>query len=267
MVQKSKPDPLSLAGRVALVTGGGRGIGEAVALKLAGMGADVVVSARTRAEIEAVAERVQALGRRGYAVPADVGERGACDALYRETVDRTGKVDILVNNAGVYRLAPVDRETDEDWHRVLAVNLHSAFYLTRAALPGMRERRWGRIINVGSTSSVKGTADESAYTASKHALLGLTRCVAIEAAPHNVTVNAVCPWFVDTPMVREIAEDEAKRAGEAAEAVWKRMETLNPQGRMITADEVADLIGFLCTEGARSITGQGIVVASGHYTF
>jgi len=258
---------MELAGRVALVTGGGRGIGESTALKLAARGADVVVAARTRAEIEAAAERVRALGPRAHAVSADLGNRAACEALFREAVDRMGKVDILVNNAGIYHLAPVDRETDADWHRVLAVNLDSAFYLIRTALPAMRERRWGRIINIGSTSSVKGTAEESAYTASKHALLGLTRCVAIEAAPYNVTVNAVCPWFVDTPMIRGIADQEARRKGESAESAWKTMEALNPQGRMITADEVADLVVFLCGEGARSITGQGVVVASGYYTF
>lgn len=258
---------MELSGKVGLVTGGGRGIGESTALKLAALGADVVVSARTKAEIEAVAERVRVLGRRAHAVQANVADRAECDSLYREAVARLGKVDILVNNAGIYHLAPIDRETDEDWHRVLAVNLHSAFYLTRAALPAMRERGWGRIVNVTSTSSVKGTAEESAYTASKHGLLGLTRCVALEAAPCNVTVNAVCPWFVDTPLVRGFVQREAERTGESAEAIWKRLEAMNPQGRMITAEEVADLIAFLCSDGARSITGQGIIVASGHYTF
>jgi 3-hydroxybutyrate dehydrogenase len=238
-----------------------------VSKKLASLGADVVVSARTRTEIEAVAAEVRAQGRRAQAIVADVGERSECETLFRETVDRMGRVDILVNNAGAHHVAPVDVETDEGWHRVMAVNLHSAFYLMRVTLPAMRERQWGRIINVGSTSSLKGTAREPAYTASKHALLGLTRAVAIDAAPHNVTVNAVCPWYVDTAMARAIVGMEADSQGEPMQSVWKRLEATNPQGRMITPDEVADLVAFLCTSGARPITGQAVVVASGYFTF
>jgi 3-hydroxybutyrate dehydrogenase len=258
---------MELIERVALVTGGGRGIGQSVARKLARLGADVIVSARTRNEIEAVAAGLRAQGRRAHAIAADLGDRSGCETLLREAVDRMGRVDILVNNAGVHHVAPVDVETDEGWHRVMAVNLHSAFYLTRATLPAMRDRRWGRIINVGSTSSLKGTAGEPAYTASKHALLGLTRAVAIDAAPYNVTVNAVCPWYVDTDMARAIAAMEADRQGEPTDTVWRRLEATNPQGRMITADEVADLIAYLCTSGARPITGQALVVASGYFTF
>jgi NAD(P)-dependent dehydrogenase (short-subunit alcohol dehydrogenase family) len=258
---------MELAERVALVTGGGRGIGQAVVRKLASLGADVVVSARTPAEVERVAAEVRATGRRACAIVADVGDRVGCETLFRETVDRMGRVDILVNNAGVTHFAPVDVETDEGWHYVMAVNLHSAFYLTRASLPGMCERRWGRIINMGSTSSVKGTAGEPAYTASKHGLLGLTRAIALDAAPYNVTVNAVCPWYVDTAMARGIADTEAERRGESTEVVWERMEASNPQGRMITAAEVAELVAFLCTSGARPITGQALVVASGYFTF
>jgi NAD(P)-dependent dehydrogenase (short-subunit alcohol dehydrogenase family) len=258
---------MELAERVALVTGGGRGIGQAVARKLATLGADVVVSARTRAEIETVAAEIRATGRRAHAIVADVGDRSGCETLFRETVDRMSRVDILVNNAGVTHFAPAEVETDEGWHRVMAVNLHSAFYLTRAVLPAMYERRWGRIINMGSTSSVKGTAGEPAYTASKHAMLGLTRGVALDATPYNVTVNAVCPWYVDTAMARGIADTEADRKGESRELVWKRMEASNPQGRMITAEEVAELVAFLCTSGARPITGQALVVASGYFTF
>jgi 3-hydroxybutyrate dehydrogenase len=258
---------MELADRAALVTGGGRGIGESVARKLASLGADVVVSARTASEIEAVAADVRASGGRAHAIAVDVGNRSGCETLFREAVDRMGRVDILVNNAGVTHFAPVDVETDDGWHHVMAVNLHSAFYLTRATLPAMRERRWGRIINVGSTSSVKGTPGEPAYTASKHALLGLTRSVAIDAAPYNVTVNAVCPWYVDTAMARAIAAEEAGRLGEPTDIVWKRLEASNPQGRMITTDEVAELVAFLCTSGGRPITGQALVVASGYFTF
>ena len=249
------------------MTGGGRGIGQAVVRKLASLGADVVVSARTPTDIEAVAAEVRASGRRAHAVVADVGDRSGCETLFREAVDRIVRVDILVNNAGMTHFAPVDIETDEGWHRVMAVNLHSAFYLTRASIPAMQERRWGRIINMGSTSSLKGTAGEPAYTASKRALLGLTRAVAIDATPYNVTVNAVCPWYVDTVMARAIAGTEADRHGESADAVWKRLEASNPQGRMITPEEVAELVAFLCTKGARPITGQALVVASGYFTF
>jgi short chain dehydrogenase len=135
---------MELADRAALVTGGGRGIGESVARKLASLGADVVVSARTASEIEAVAADVRASGGRAHAIAVDVGNRSGCETLFREAVERMGRVDILVNNAGVTHFAPVDVETDEGWHHVMAVNLHSAFYLTRATLPAMRERRWGR---------------------------------------------------------------------------------------------------------------------------
>src|SRR3989449_9553474 len=189
-----------LAGRIALVTGGGRGIGLAVALALASEGADVAVAARSADELEETVSAVRAAGRRGEAVVCDVTQRPNVDAMVARVRSALGDPLILVNNAGIAASAKLTDTTDEMWDRMLRVNASGAFYCTRAVLPVMLAAKWGRIVNMASVAGRAGAPYIAAYTASKHALLGLTRAVAAEVASRGITVNAVCPGYVDTEM-------------------------------------------------------------------
>lgn len=257
---------MELRGRGALVTGGGRGIGRAVALRLARAGASVVTSARTRAEIEAVAGELRAAGARAVAVPADVSRREDVQALFARAREAFGGVDILVVAAGIAPSATLTKTSDELWSSVLRVNLSGAFYCLREALPAMVERAWGRVVMVASIAGKTGVPYLAAYTASKHGLLGLTKAAALEVADKGVTVNAVCPGYVDTPMTDVAVARIAERTGRAPEDVRRRLEETSPQKRMVTAEEVAGLALYLCSEDARGITGQGLSLDGGTLT-
>src|SRR5437773_817184 len=204
---------VTLSGRGAVVTGGGRGIGMAVARALAGAGAAVVVVARTRNGIEAVATELRAAGRQAWAVPGDVTDPATVAALARAAETRLKHVDILVNNAGVAHSAPLAKLTLEDWNRVLTVNATGTFLCTQAFLPGMLERRWGRVVNIASVAGLRGGKYIAAYSAAKHAVVGFTRSLAAEVAGSGVTVNAVCPGYVDTDMTRESVARIATKTG------------------------------------------------------
>jgi NAD(P)-dependent dehydrogenase (short-subunit alcohol dehydrogenase family) len=247
-----------LQGKTALVTGGGRGIGRAIAESLAEAGARVVVTGRREAEVGEVARAVG-----GVAMLADLGDRAAIDALVRRLADEVGPVDVLVNNAGIAESAPFDRTTDESWDRTMAVNATAPFLLTRALVPAMIARNWGRVVNVASNAGRSGYAYTAAYCASKHALVGLTRALAVELGKTGVTVNAVCPGWVRTDMaaaaVSNIA-DKTKRSPEQAERVLAAM---SPQNRLMEASEVAFLVRSLCADEARGIHGQAIVLDGG----
>lgn len=255
--------PAELTGRVALVTGGGRGIGRAVALALAGAGAEVAVSARTEPQVTEVAQAIRGLGRRSLAIGCDVRERAAVDAMVARVAAELGPPLILVNNAGIATSAKVTEITDEMWAETLATNATGAFYCTRAALPFMLRAGWGRLINMASIASRVGAPYIAAYTASKHALLGLTRAVAAEVVAQGVTVNAICPGYVDTDMTTGNITRLQARTGRPAEAIRAFMERTSPQGRLMSVEEIAATALFLCSEAARGITGQGIIVDGG----
>jgi NAD(P)-dependent dehydrogenase (short-subunit alcohol dehydrogenase family) len=254
---------MSLAGRVAVVTGGGRGAGAAIAQALASAGAAVVVAARSRSEIEAVAARLTAAGARAWAFACDVADAGSVQRLVDSVRDHVGSVDVLVNNAGVALGAPLAKTSIDDWQRVMAVNATGTFLCTRAWLPGMSERGWGRVVNIASVAGLTGDRYVSAYTASKHAVIGFTRAVAAEAAGKGVTVNAVCPAYLDTEMtdatLAGITGATGRSRAEALEAIVAR----SPQKRLVTVDEVAAAVLYLCGDAARGVTGTSLVIDGG----
>ena len=252
-----------LTGRIALVTGGGRGIGRAVALSLATAGADVAVTARSSKELEETAAAIRALGRRAEAIVCDVTDRPQVDAMVARVKSALGDPLILVNNAGIAGSAKLADTTDEMWDRMLRVNATGAFYCTRAVLPMMLQAKWGRVVNLASIAAKAGGLYIAAYTASKHALLGLTRAVAAEVAARGITVNAVCPGYVDTEMTDASAANISKRTGRSEQDARKILEGFSPQGRLMTAPEVAALATYLCSDLARGVNGQSLVIDGG----
>ena len=247
-----------LTGKTALVTGGGRGIGKAVAERLAADGARVIVAGRTVADLDAVAS---AIG--GIAIPLDAANRPNVEAFLQTLRERDLTVDVLVNNAGIAESATYDRTTDDQWDRIFAVNVTAPFQLCRGLVPAMAKAGWGRVVQIASNAGLTGYAYTSAYCASKHALIGYTRSLAMEVARSGITVNAVCPGWVETDMAAAAAKRIAKKTGRDEDTARRTLESMSPQGRMVTAGEVADLVSMLCTEGARGIHGQTIAQDGG----
>jgi NAD(P)-dependent dehydrogenase (short-subunit alcohol dehydrogenase family) len=254
-----------LTDQVAVVTGGGRGIGRAIALKFAGEGAAVVVAARTKSEIELVAKEIHDAGGRAAAVAADVADEKQCDHLIHTAAGQFGRVDLLVNNAGEYGpVKPVEEISPRDWDRVIAVHLRGAYLLTRLVLPGMYARERGVILNISSISAKCAFAWGSPYAAAKAGMLGLTRVVAAEAARKGVRINAICPGPVtETKMSKELGQTLAKRLGLTPEDQLKGFLNSILQGRGQTANEVAAAALFLCSDHASAITGQALNVDGG----
>jgi NAD(P)-dependent dehydrogenase (short-subunit alcohol dehydrogenase family) len=235
------------SGSVAVVTGGGRGIGAAVARALAGEGATVVVAARTMDRIVEIAKAVEDGGGRARAVRCDVTD----PASVRELAKAAGPVDILVNNAGGAHSAPLLKITLDDWKRVLAVNATGTFLCTQAFVGGMLERQRGAIVNVASVAGLAGARYIAAYAAAKHAVIGFTHSVAAELEGTGVVCNAVCPGYVDTPMTQESIARVSAKTGKPPEAALAAMLAASEQARLITPDEVATAVLNLC-----SPTGQ-----------
>jgi NAD(P)-dependent dehydrogenase (short-subunit alcohol dehydrogenase family) len=252
-----------LTGRIALVTGGGRGIGRAIAVSLARAGADVAISGRNADVLDETVSAIRAIGRRAAAVVCDVGERSQVDAMVTRVKKDLGDPLILVNNAGIAGSAKLSETTDDMWEAMLRVNATGAFYCMRAVVPMMVDAKWGRVVNVASIAAKAGAPYIAAYAASKHALLGLTRAVAAEVGARGVTVNAVCPGYVDTEMTDRSAAFITVRTGRDATEARKILEGFSPQKRLMTAPEVAGLTTYLCSEMARGINGQSLIIDGG----
>ena len=257
-----------LSNRTALITGGGRGIGRAVAFAFAREGARVAVVARTEREVARVAEEVKAeTGVETMYSTCDVSNRESVELALADVRVRTGAIDILVNNAGIAESAPLVKTSDELWQRHLAINLTGTFYFTRAVLPPMIERGWGRIINIASIAGKTGAPYISAYAASKHGVLGLTRSVALEVASKGVTINAICPGYVDTEMTTHALEKIEAKTGKPASDALETIKSMSPQNRLITPEEVASVALLLASEEGRGINGQAINVDGGSVLF
>ena len=253
----------SLQGRHALVTGGGRGIGASIVRSLVSRGARVSMLGRTAATLEALAAELRSSGAQAFCTTADVSKRESVDAAFAAARTLFGPVEILVNNAGQAVSAPITKRDDALWDRLLAINLSGTYFSMQAALPDMLQGGFGRIINIASTAGLTGYPYVAAYCAAKHGVIGLTRAVAREVATRNITVNAVCPGYTDTDLVREAAAKISAVTGRKLEDALQAMTKSNPQGRLIQPDEVANAVAWLCMPGSESVTGQSIVVAGG----
>ena len=254
-----------LKNKTALITGGGRGIGKAIAEAFACEGARVAVAARTLEQVQQVAQELtEKYGVQTVARVCDVSDPASVHEMFEKVrAEFGGEVDILVNNAGVAESALLVNTSDELWHRHLEINLSGTFYCTRAALPAMLRNGWGRIINIASIAGKTGAPYIAAYSASKHGVMGLTRSLALEVGASGVTVNAICPGYVETDMVAKGIERITKRTGLPAEAAKESLNKMSPQNRMVTPEEVAALALLLASEEGRGINGQGLNIDGG----
>lgn len=240
--------------RRALVTGAGRGIGAEIARELARGGYHVIVSSSTASEIEPLAVEIG-----GEAIVADMAAPADIEALAAQA----GAIDVLVNNAGTAISAPLHKIKMEDWNWLIQLNLTGVMLCTQAFLPHMLEQGWGRVINVSSVAGLSAQKYLTAYAATKHAVIGMTRALADEVATRGVTVNAVCPGFVDTPMVQKSVDKIMATTGRSRESAMEAMTVTNPQGRLIESEEVAFAVAFLAHERARGINGTCLVIDGG----
>jgi len=249
---------MSLSGKHAFITGGGTGIGLAAARLLAEQGVRLTLAARNFERVEEAASTLDA-----NAVSVDVSDEASVEAAIDAARSRFGGIDILINNAGITPSAPLHKTSLAMWNEVLAINLTGAFLCTRAALPDMIERKWGRVVNVASIAGLMGDMYISAYCASKHGMIGMTRALAKEAAKNGVTVNAVCPGYVETDIVARAAETIAAKTKLSEEEARASLYAGNPLGRLIKPEEVASAIAWLCSDGAAATNGAAIPMSGG----
>ncbi len=257
---------MSLKGKSAVVTGSTSGIGHAIAEGFAAKGVNVTLNGLGKVdEIEAI--RAGMASKHKVEVrysPADMTKPDEIAAMITDAEKALGSVDILVNNAGIQFVAPIEEFPIEKWNAIIAINLSAAFHGMRAAVPGMKKRGWGRIINTASAHALVASPFKAAYVAAKHGIAGLTKVVALETAQHGITANAICPGYVWTPLVEKQIPDTAKARGMTEEQVKKDvLLAAQPTKEFVTVEEVADIAVFLCSDGARSITGTLLPVDGG----
>lgn len=255
---------IDLQDKSVIVTGAGRGIGKEIALMAAAAGANVVLVARSGGQLEEVAQQITQGGKgKALAYPADLNDRNVADQLTKTVVDRFGGIYALVNNAGANSIASLTLAKEDDFRAVYELNVFAVFRLTKAVVRQMIRVKTGRIINVSSVAAKFGSAFNSAYSSSKAAVLGFTRSVARETAGLGITCNAICPWHVDTELVREAMGRRAKMFGKTADEYLQGIIAESPQKRLIEAREVGALAIFLMAPEARGITGQSLNVCGG----
>lgn len=243
----------------AVITGGGSGIGLAIAQCLASYGAKVTLMGRNKVKLEKAASSIS---NSAFAV-VDVADPESVAKAFQESESENGDISILINNAGIAETAPFHRTDLQTWQGTLDVNLTGAFLCTQQVYPKMREKKEGRIINIASTSGLKGYAYTTAYTAAKHGLIGLTRSLALECANTAITVNAICPGFTNTEIVSDAIANIVSKTGRSEDEALAELTKHNPQSRLIEPEEVAETALWLCSEAAGSVTGQSIVIAGG----
>jgi len=258
----SKPLAGRLAGRRALITGASRGIGRAIAQHFAREGAQVFLAATSHDRLLETAALVQAAGGSAHVHVVDVGDRAAVQGMVDTAIAAMGGIDVLVNNAGVYHAARLVDIEPEDFDRVMRVNVHGAFHVLQFVLRHLQAQRAGKVVNIASTAGKWGSMNQSAYNASKHALVGLTRCAALEMAPFNVNVNAICPGFVQTDMLGEF-EAHARILGVPFETVLDNGRNRVPLKRFLQPDEVAALAVYLASADSDGMTGQSLLIDGG----
>jgi len=251
-----------LSGRHAVVTGGGTGIGAAIVRRFAAAGAKVTVMGRRHEPLRKICDEITG----GQAVQLDVADEESVRRAFSEARETAGPVSVLVNNAGVAPTAPFAKTSSADFRHTLEVNLTGPFLCTQAVMHDMKESGWGRVIMIASTAGLKGYPYVSAYVASKHGLVGLTRALALELARTDVTINSLCPGYTDTDIVAQSVKKIADKTGRSVEDALAELVKDNPQRRLIDPDEVAGAALWLCSHDARSITGQALAIAGGETT-
>jgi 3-hydroxybutyrate dehydrogenase len=252
----------ALVGKHALVTGGATGIGLAIAQALLAQGVKVTITGRTEANLQKAAQQLSDAGLM-QTIVMDVSDSASVSAGFAQAMEHFGTVDILINNAGQASSAPFLKTTEAQWQQMLSVNLTGTFICTQQALPAMLAQSWGRIVNVASTAGLKGYAYVAAYAAAKHGVIGLTKSLALEVAQKGVTVNAVCPGYTETDIVREAIANIMAKTGRSEEQARAELAAGNPQKRLIQPEEVADAVLWLCSPASASQNGQAIAVAGG----
>lgn len=253
--------------KTAWVTGAGKGIGKAIALALAARGCKVAVSARTASDIENVVQEIREQNGTAFAMVCDVTQPDSVAHALEQIRAELGDVTILVNNAGMAGSSKFLGHDNLLWHKIMDTNLNSVYYVTQAVAPMMVDANWGRIINIASIASKVGNKYMAAYTASKHGVLGLTRALAVEFVANNITVNAICPAYVDTPMTEGTVANMTQKTKMSQADARAYLAKLSPQNRLVTAKEIAHVVLMLVDEQARGITGQAINIDGGMVMF
>lgn len=256
-----------MEGDVAIVTGAGRGIGKAIAKQFAAQGAKVVLAARSENELQEAASEIASTGGSSLAVATDIADKASVENLVARAIAKYGKVDVLVCNASTFESVPFMQMSDEVWERILRVNLTGTYHCIKSALPSMIEQRYGRIITVSSIIGKVGLPFYAAYSASKHAILGLTKCVAREVAKLGITANAICPGIVETSMKEQFVAQDSQHLKMTPEQYVDFLKHVVPLGRFMQPDEIASLAVYMASREAAGMTGQAVNLCGGAGTY